>query len=179
MTAPGPTPRQDLPPTPPGLKRLGLGILFAFVFGVFALLAGPFILDGWREYQILENGEDAVATLLVMRDTKDRANDNPIVAMTVEVHPEEGKPYRAQIVTPISMVALQNYRVGGQVRIRFDPKDPTQVALVGPIIERPEPAPAPANTPAAAPAPANTAAPAEPAPAPAPAPTPAEKSETP
>ena len=161
-------PGQELPPAPPGLKRAAFGLLLLFVFGMFAMIAGPFLLDGWREHQILENGEDAIATIIVMRDTKDRANENPIVAMTVEVQPDKGKAYRAQIVTPISIVDLQNYRVGNKVRVRFDPADRSKVALVGPIIDpatgallgTPEPAAAPAP---AAPAPA-APAPAAPAP---------------
>lgn len=150
----------EIPEAPPGLKRVARFLLFAFVFGMFALIGGPFILEGWREHQLLQNGEQAIATVIVLKDTGDRANENPIVQMTVEVAPEGRSPYRAQLRTPISVVALQNYKAGGKVYVRYDPEDPKQVALVGPVLEPP----APAAPPAAAPAPgAPAAAPAAPA----------------
>ena len=93
---------------------------------------GPFLVEGFRERAILKNGTDATATIIALRDTRDRVNENPVVELTVEVEAEGLKPYRAQIVTPLSAVELQSYPVGARVRVRYDPEDPSKVALVGP-----------------------------------------------
>ena len=130
---------------PDQLGRVGKIVIFAFVITVFGLMAGPFLLDGWREQQVLKHGADATATILQLEDTKDRANENPIVRLTVEVTPAAGEPYRASIVTPISVVDLKNYDVGGAIRVRYDPEDPSKVALVGPLLEAGAKAPSPAG----------------------------------
>jgi hypothetical protein len=125
---------EDMPPVPPGMKRLG-GILIAALFiGVVALMAGPTLMDAWAERQLLKNGTDATATILALEDTRDVVNENPVVRLTVEVAAEGREPWRADIVTPLSPVDLQNYRVGAQVRVRYDPADPSKVALVGPLL---------------------------------------------
>jgi hypothetical protein len=133
MTAP-----EDMPPVPPGFKRfMGLG-LAVFVIGFFAVLAGPTLMDAWAERQLLKNGSDATATIVALQDTRDVVNEQPVVRLTVDVTVEGREPWRAEIVTPLSPVDLQNYRVGAQVRVRYNPEEPSKVALVGPLLPAPK-----------------------------------------
>ncbi|KIG12360.1 hypothetical protein DB30_01551 [Enhygromyxa salina] len=137
-------PRKPLEPVelPPGIKWIAIGVVLVVVLGLITLVAAPMLLPAWQEHQLLENGTDATAKILKIIDTRDKVNENPVVQLSVEVHPEGGEPYRAAIVTPLSAVDLKNYDVGGMVRVRFDPKDPKKVALVGPITPAPQPKPA-------------------------------------
>jgi len=127
--------KQRLEPVelPPGAKWLAIGLVLAVVLGILALTVGPWAWKGWRELQVLKHGTDATAKLLKIEDTGDRYNDNPVVQLSVEVYPEGREPYRATIETALSAVDLKNYNVGEQIRVRYDPEDPKQVALVGPI----------------------------------------------
>ena len=126
-------PRLEPVELPPGAKWLAIGLVLAVVLGILALTIGPWAWKGWREHQILNNGTDATAKLLKIVDTGDRFNDNPVVQLSVEVQPEGRGPYRATIETALSAVDLKHYEVGEQIRVRYDPEDPKQVVLVGPI----------------------------------------------
>lgn len=128
---------------PPGAKWLALGVVLVLVLGLIALFAGPTLMLAWQEHQLLEQGSDATAEIIQVKDTRDRVNENPVVQLTVEVHAEGREPYRAAIVTPLSAVDLQHYRVGAQVYVRYDPADPRKVALVGPAPAKPQPQPEP------------------------------------
>lgn len=127
--------KQRLEPVelPPGAKWLAIGMVLTVVLGLLAVTVGPWAYQGWREQQILEHGTEATAELLKIIDTGNRSNDNPVVQLSVEVHPEGRGPFRASIETVLSVVDLKNYEVGGQIRVRYDPEDPSQVVLVGPI----------------------------------------------
>ena len=92
-------------------KSTAVMLLMLFVVALGVGL-GPILVKGCQEQAILEHGTDATATILALKDTGDRMNDNPVVQLTVEVEAEGLKPYRAEIVTPLSAVDLQSYPVG-------------------------------------------------------------------
>jgi hypothetical protein len=128
-----PEPHDGQPSAPPGCRRTFHIAMVALVLGVAALIGGPTMLEAWRERQLLRHGTDALATVVMLEDTRDTVNDRPVVRLTVDVAPEGLEPYRAQIVTPLSPVDLQNYTIGAQIRVRYDPEDPRKLALVGPL----------------------------------------------
>lgn len=119
------------------LRKSTAVMLVLLFFVALGVGLGPMLVKGFREQAILKNGTDATATIIALRDTRDRVNENPVVELTVEVEAEGLKPYRAQIVTPLSAVDLQSYPVGARVRVRYDPEDPSKVALVGPLTNPP------------------------------------------
>lgn len=126
-----PKTEQDMPPVPPGFKRFVSFVLVAFLLGFIGLMVGPTLMEAWQEHRLLEDGTDASATILSLEDTNDTVNERPVVRLGVQVTAEGLEPYNAQIVTPLSVVDLVNYKVGAQVRVRYDPADPSKVALVG------------------------------------------------
>jgi hypothetical protein len=129
MTTPEPS---DGEPTVRLGKRTAL-LLVAFVLVFVGALAGPTLWAGWQERQLQKHGTDATATIVALQDTRDEVNDNSVIQLTIDVEAEGREPYRAQIVTPLTALDLQTYRVGTRVRVRYDPDDPSKVALVGPL----------------------------------------------
>lgn len=125
---------------PPGLKWIAILLVLAVVVGIVALTFGPTMLRDWRELQLKDHGTDATAMLLSIKDTGDRLNEDPVVQLTVEITPQDGKVWRAQIETAMSAVELPKYKVGDQVWVRYDPEKPQHVALIGPIQPPPTPA---------------------------------------
>jgi hypothetical protein len=117
---------------PPGLKWIAILLVVLLVVGILALTVGPTMLRDWRELQIKDHGTDATATLLNIKDTGDRHNEDPIVQLAIEIQPEAGEPYRTSIVTAMSAVELPKYKAGDTVRVRFDPEHPERAALIGP-----------------------------------------------
>lgn len=118
---------------PPGLKWIAILFVIAIIAGILAITVGPMMLRDWRELRIKENGTDATAVLVRIKDTGDRHNEDPIVQLTVDVTPESGEPWRAAIVTALSAVELPKYKEGDTVRVRYDPEKPEHVVLIGPI----------------------------------------------
>ena len=108
--------KKNTPPNQPNRKSLAgccLSLLFALVAGVlWVVMIGSTLVQGCEEHRVLKEGTDATATILALEDTRNRMNENPVVRLTVEVEAEGRAPYRAEIVTPLSPVDLQNYRVG-------------------------------------------------------------------
>jgi hypothetical protein len=132
-----PPPPSDAEPAP---NNRAMAIILVLVVALVAVAVGPLLMRERDQRQLLETGTDATAEIVSLEDTGDRMNENPIVQLDVMVHPEGGEPYKATIVTDLSVVDLQNYRVGVKVRVRYDDADPSKVALVGPL-------PAPASPP--------------------------------
>jgi hypothetical protein len=120
---------------PPGLKWIAILLVIAVVVGIIALTFGPTMLRDWRELQLKDHGTDATAVLVSIKDTGDRLNEDPVVQFTVEItSPDDAnKSWRATIETGMSAVELPKYKVGDQVRVRYDPEHPKHVALMGPF----------------------------------------------
>jgi hypothetical protein len=123
---------------PPGLKWIAILLVLAILVGIVALTFGPTMLRDWRELQLKDHGTDATAVLLSIKDTGDRLNEDPVVQLTVEITPQSGGDvWRASIETAMSAVELPKYKVGDQVRVRYDPEKPQHVALIGPLAPQP------------------------------------------
>ena len=76
------------------------------------------------------HGVSAQATILEIRDTGWSVNNDPVVAMRVQVQPPDGAAFEATIKRyVISRIAAAQPRIGQVIRVRFDPGDPTVVAV--------------------------------------------------
>ncbi len=77
-----------------------------------------------------DHGVAAKATILKMWDTGWTVNDDPVVGMRVEVQPDTGAAFQATIKHyTISRIASAQPRIGQVIPVRFDPADPTIVAV--------------------------------------------------
>lgn len=81
--------------------------------------------------EILQRGEEASARIVSVTDTGSRYNNNPEVIMKLEVQPEKGSPFPAEVRTVISMVDLPGYQTGATLRVKFDPAHRDSVVIVG------------------------------------------------
>jgi hypothetical protein len=89
-----------------------------------------------------DTGLPAPATILRIWDTGITLNDDPVIGMEVEVRPEEGDPFRAVIPkSRISRIAIPQFQPGEEIAVRYDPRDPSQVALDDPPVRAWSPAP--------------------------------------
>ena len=77
-----------------------------------------------------QNGITASAKILDIWDTGWTVNDNPAIGMHVEVRPTDRPAFRATIDQYlVSRIALAQYQPGSTIQIRFDPSNPSVVAV--------------------------------------------------
>ena len=79
--------------------------------------------------KMLQEGVQANATIIKIWDTGITLNDNPQVGMLLEVSPAGGEPFRVEMKSIISRLALAQVQPGRVVPIRYDPQDRSKVAL--------------------------------------------------
>jgi PDZ domain len=95
--------------------------------GCFGALAG---LGGGMSQELRQNGVSAPARILEIWDTGWTINGSPVIGMKVRVQPSDRPAFEATIKkTTISRIATPQFQPGNVIPVRFDPKDPTVVAV--------------------------------------------------
>lgn len=79
--------------------------------------------------RVLASGSAARATVVEVRDTRTVMNQLPLVEVDVLVIPDDGAPWPATVVN-VGHANLAVLRPGASVSVRYDPADPTTVAIV-------------------------------------------------
>ncbi|SRR5258708_2807364 len=110
---------------------LGIGITVFTLVIIFVVFRRVFGMVG-ASNQLLATGEPAQATILRMWDTGTRLNDNPMVGLALEVHPASRPPYQVETRALVPLVKISQVQTGANIAVRFDPTDPSKVALVLP-----------------------------------------------
>lgn len=105
-----------------------LVVLSVVVLTTVAVL-GPDVIRHFKSQRLLKDGVAATAVIKEMTDTGSRFNRNPEVRLTLEVTPKDGQPYTAQLTTVISTVNVARLHPGAIVNVKYDPEQPTHVAL--------------------------------------------------
>ncbi|MFV8755100.1 hypothetical protein ACNOYE_31520 [Nannocystaceae bacterium ST9] len=127
-------------------KALTTIFLLVLILGSLAFAFGPELLRARRRDALLRDGSDAIATIVRLDETGNVFNDQPEVRVTLVVQPSAGgEPYQTSLVQVLSAVELVNFQIGAEVAVKYDPSQPSEVALAG--VPRPKPAPAPAKVP--------------------------------
>ena len=80
--------------------------------------------DAW----IAQSGMDATADVLGIQDTGTEINSNPVVALQLKVQPAMGAEFTTTAQAMVSKIAIP--RVGDKIKIKYNPADPTQIAVV-------------------------------------------------
>lgn len=107
--------------------------VFGLMFVIFALVFGGMFLR-WRiKQRVLQTGVAATATIMRVWDTGTRINDNPRVGMLLQVQPTTGAPFQAEIKETVSIVQMPVFQPGARLDVKYDPAQPTNVAIVSVI----------------------------------------------
>jgi hypothetical protein len=67
-------------------------------------------------------------------DTGMRINDNPQVGMKLQVQPPNGAPFQADVTKVVSIIQLAQFQPGAQLNVKYDPANPSHVAIVSAVI---------------------------------------------
>jgi len=109
-----------------------IGLILALAILV---MAGLLLLSqsrkGSAEEEIRLHGADGTARIISLVDTGSRYNYNPEVIVKMEVRPEKGTPFQAEVRTVIPMVDLPGYQPGTLLRVKYDPGDTSRVVILG------------------------------------------------
>lgn len=107
--------------------------IVGFTFVILALVFGGMFLR-WRVKQrVLQTGVAATATIVRVWDTGTRINDNPRVGMLLQVQPATGAPFQAEVKETVSIVQMPMFQPGARLEVKYDPVQPTSVAIVSVI----------------------------------------------
>ena len=77
---------------------------------------------------IAQSGMDATAEVLSIQDTGSMINNNPLVVLQLKVQPAMGAEFSTTAQAMVSKIAIP--RVGDKIKIKYNPADPTQIAVV-------------------------------------------------
>jgi hypothetical protein len=79
--------------------------------------------------QIRAVGVPAEATVVQIWDTGVTVNNDPVVGFLLDVHPEQQAAFQARTKALVSRLAVPRVQPGARLRVFFDPKDTTRVAV--------------------------------------------------
>ena len=79
--------------------------------------------------KIREVGVAAPATVVQIWDTGVTVNNDPVVGFLLDVKPEGQAPFQAKTKALVSRLAVPRVQPGAQLKVMYDPKDTTRVAL--------------------------------------------------
>lgn len=98
-----------------------------------AALAGCAIMDHYTggdvAREIRATGIPATAKVLRIWETGVTINNNPVVGFLLEVYAEGLEPYEAETRALVSILAIPRIQPGAMLQVKYDPKDPSRVAL--------------------------------------------------
>ena len=94
-----------------------------------AMNQGQSALDGLQQQQWLaQNGLEATAEIVMVQDTGSTVNMNPVVVIQMKVTPAAGAPFDVTTQTMVSRIAVP--RAGDKIKIKYNPANPQQVAVL-------------------------------------------------
>lgn len=112
-----------------------LGTLVPIAIITIVVIVGVFIVvrnlsgNSGANRALLQNGQTAQAVILNMWDTGVSINDNPRIGMKLEVRPPNGAPFQAEVKQVISRLSASQYQPGQMLEVKYDPANPSKVAI--------------------------------------------------
>jgi hypothetical protein len=77
----------------------------------------------------IKDGVTAEAEVLEVRDTGTTINDDPQIALLLEVRPTMGAVFQAELKTLVSRLEVATYRPGCKAVVLYDPANPKRMVL--------------------------------------------------
>lgn len=113
---------------------MGMDMVTVVVIGsmaiVFGVLLGGQILRTRKQRRLLAAGEAAQAVILEIKQAGGGGEYAPGFSFLLEVHPIDRPAYRARAEATVRLENLPRFQPGAVVQVKFDPRDPTQVAIM-------------------------------------------------
>jgi len=107
-----------------------LSLLVTLPFLVLTLVfVGRLVRNSARNRALLAKGEPAQAFILSASDTGVTVNDSPQVRLRLEVRPAGRPPYEAETTLLVGRLRVGMLAPGTPVPVKFDPEDPSRVAV--------------------------------------------------
>jgi hypothetical protein len=113
-----------------GLIALPIIITVVVLIVVFVIV-GRVMRSAGQDRKLLQTGEPAQATILQLRETGLRINEQPQIALTLEVRPTNRPAYQTEAKMIISYLQAAQFQPGALLDVRVDPADPNKVAIAG------------------------------------------------
>jgi hypothetical protein len=90
---------------------------------------GNAAIDGMNQSQwVAQNGLEAAAEVTGVQDTGATINNSPVVMLHLKVTTSTGTQFETSGQTMVSRIAVP--RAGDKIRIKYNPADPTQIAVL-------------------------------------------------
>jgi hypothetical protein len=97
---------------------------------IAAIVVGGLVMNGMKNRNLLSHGEPATAVILKVWETGTVMNEtNPQIGLLLEVRPANRAPYQAETKMFISMIQVPQFQPGVTLAVKFDPADPSKVAV--------------------------------------------------
>ena len=110
------------------LTTVSLVLTFALMFAAMAFLFGTPLLAGIRNRRVLRTGRSGEGRIVSVAQAGTYVNNNPVLRITLEVTPSDGRPFEAETEKLISLTQLPQFQPGAVVPVRYDP-DTQEVAI--------------------------------------------------
>ena len=114
-------------------KRSGVLSMALAALGLALLLPGCAIRDHFTgegtAKEIRAVGVPAPATVVQIWDTGVTVNDDPVVGFLLEVKPADRPSFQAKSRALVSRLDVPRVQPGAELRVMYDPKDTTRVAI--------------------------------------------------
>jgi hypothetical protein len=107
--------------------------IFGLISLIFVVVFGLMLRRWLIKQKVLQTGVGATATIVSIRDTGTRINDNPVIAMQLQVQPSGAPSFQAEIKETVSILQIPQFQPGAQLEVKYDPAQPTNVAIVSVI----------------------------------------------
>lgn len=113
------------------LLTVGLPILITVVVLVFVgIFVGRLVMNGMQNRDVLSHGESAPAQILKAWQTGTVMNEvNPQIGLLLQVQPTNRPAFQAEAKMFISMLQIPQFQPGTMVQVKYDPKNPSKVAV--------------------------------------------------
>lgn len=101
--------------------RLFFPIIGGLVGCWAALFLGSSIIRGIINRKILANGIQAKARIIEVSETGERINNNPVLSILLEVHPEDESFFEATAERVVSITEVGRLYAGATVQVKYNP----------------------------------------------------------
>ncbi len=105
-------------------------VIVGFSLLIVAVVVGGLVMNGMKNRAVLAHGEAAEAVILKAWQTGTVMNEvNPQIGLLLEVRPANRPAYQAETKMFIPMIQIPQFQPGAVLQVKYDPKDPSKVAV--------------------------------------------------